>query len=139
MFSTDVKVDLYPVVEQMKSEELLRVRFTAHFSRKNGKTDVFKNIEGENQYGNEKAVSVTLKRLMYAYLRDEFSPRSVTLKTLMYAYLRDEFSPREDCDTAVVEVTLTLPGGYNFDDSGDYQAERRTASVAYRFSSGSII
>ena len=99
----------------MKSEELLRVRFTAHFSRKNGKTDVFENIEGEDQYGNEKAVSVTLKTLMYAYLRP------------------DEFSPREDCDTAVVEVTLTLPGGYNFDDSGDYQAERRTASVAYRF------
>lgn len=120
MFSTDVKVDLYPVVEQMKSEELVRVRFTVHFSRKNGKTDVFKNIEGEDQYGNEKAVSVTLK-------------------TLMYAYLRDEFSPREDCDIAVVEVTLTLPGGYNFDDSGDYQAERRTASVAYRFSRGSII
>ena len=90
MFSTDVKVDLYPVVEQMKSEELLRVRFTAHFSRKNGKTDVFENIEGEDQYGNKKAVSVTLKTLMHAYLRP------------------DEFSPREDCDTAVVEIRQSV-------------------------------
>jgi hypothetical protein len=120
MFSTDVKVDLYPVVEQMKSEELLRVHFTVNAHKENGKTVLHKHIEGEDQYGNEKAVSVTLK-------------------TLMYAYLCNEFSPREDCDTAVIEVTLTLPGGYNFDDSGDYQADRRTASVAYRFSRGSII
>lgn len=112
MFSTDVKVDIYPVVEQMKTEELLRVLFTVNAHKENGTTVLHKHIEGEDQYGNEKDVSVTLK-------------------TLMYAYLCNEFSPREDCDTAVIEVTLTLPGGYNYDDSGDYQAERRTASVSY--------